>query len=174
MADYPSQPVPSVECMALTACGSRGLSREHVTKAMLVCRRDAFVPEEQRQAEAFTDAPLPIQGMGFNMSAPHMHATCLEALMLEPGHRCTHDSMQVQARCLGSKICRRLRVSAMSGPSLYAWLRQVPGCGQRHRRADGLCSLSGGQGWRGCGRGHAQERSQVCGHLCPGAGAQQC
>lgn len=24
--------------------------------------------------------------MGFNVSAPHMHATCLEALDLQPGH----------------------------------------------------------------------------------------
>ncbi|KAK9804488.1 hypothetical protein WJX73_008895 [Symbiochloris irregularis] len=63
------------------------LRSERVIKAMLVCRRDAFVPEDQRHGEAFADAPLPMQGMGFNMSAPHMHATCLEALMLQPGHR---------------------------------------------------------------------------------------
>ena len=27
-----------------------------------------------------------LDAMGFNVSAPHMHATCLEALDLQPGH----------------------------------------------------------------------------------------
>jgi protein-L-isoaspartate O-methyltransferase len=28
-----------------------------------------------------------VESLDFNISAPHMHATCLEALQLEPGHR---------------------------------------------------------------------------------------
>ena len=55
--------------------------------AMRACPRDAFVPERQRDEDAFLDAPLSLHGMGFNMSAPHMHAACLEALQLQPGHR---------------------------------------------------------------------------------------
>lgn len=64
-----------------------GACRPAVIAAMLGCPRDAFVPEGQRDEDAFVDAPLAMEGMGFNMSAPHMHATCLEALQLQPGHR---------------------------------------------------------------------------------------
>jgi hypothetical protein len=38
--------------------------------------------------EAFMDAPLRVEEMGFNISAPHIHAAALEALDLKPGDRC--------------------------------------------------------------------------------------
>ena len=42
---------------------------------------------EPHQDEAFSDAPVRLEELEFNVSAPHMHASCLEALHLQPGHR---------------------------------------------------------------------------------------
>lgn len=42
---------------------------------------------EQHQDEAFSDSPVRLHDLDFNVSAPHMHASCLEALQLQPGHR---------------------------------------------------------------------------------------
>lgn len=50
------------------------------------CPRDIFIPQEYRE-EAFLDNPIRVESMNFNISAPHMHATCLEALDIRPGHR---------------------------------------------------------------------------------------
>ncbi|DBA99974.1 TPA: hypothetical protein ACH3X1_013846 [Trebouxia sp. C0004] len=55
-------------------------------KAMRMCPRNMFVPEQHRNA-AFTDSPIRLEELDFNVSAPHMHASCLEALQLEPGHK---------------------------------------------------------------------------------------
>lgn len=33
------------------------------------------------------DTPIRVEDLDFNISAPHMHATCLEALDLAPGQR---------------------------------------------------------------------------------------
>jgi protein-L-isoaspartate O-methyltransferase len=46
--------------------------------------RGDFVPVSQR-AEAYSDSPLPLSKWGFNVSAPHMYAMCLEALEPQPG-----------------------------------------------------------------------------------------
>lgn len=62
------------------------ISDEAAIKAMRVCARNLFVPE-QHQDEAFTDSPVRLEALDFNVSAPHMHASCLEALQLQPGHR---------------------------------------------------------------------------------------
>ncbi len=52
--------------------------RDKVTKAMKVCARNAFLPEAHRNPEeAFMDSPIHLDGLHFNVSAPHMHATCL-------------------------------------------------------------------------------------------------
>lgn len=56
-----------------------------VTRALRICARDLFVPEPYRE-EAFVDAPIRVEEHDFNISAPHMHATCLEVLALQPGH----------------------------------------------------------------------------------------
>lgn len=53
---------------------------------MLVAPRGAFVPE-QYAAMAYADAPLRVFSHGFNISAPHIHAQCLEALDIQPGDR---------------------------------------------------------------------------------------
>lgn len=39
------------------------------------------------QDEAYMDAPIRVEEHGFNISAPHMHATGLSALDLQPGDR---------------------------------------------------------------------------------------
>jgi len=55
-----------------------------VRAAMLVCPRALFVPEGYRD-EAYLDAPIRVEAEGFNISAPHMHATGLEALAIQEG-----------------------------------------------------------------------------------------
>lgn len=59
---------------------------ERVARAMTVCSRAIFVPSGYR-SEAFMDTPIRVEELDFNVSAPHMHATCLEALELAPGHK---------------------------------------------------------------------------------------
>ena len=51
---------------------------------MRCCPRKAFLPANY-QREAHIDAPVRLEELDFNVSAPHMHATCLEALDLKPG-----------------------------------------------------------------------------------------
>lgn len=41
---------------------------------------------ENMQDEAYSDHPLRFATMGFNTSAPHIYAMCLEALQIEDGH----------------------------------------------------------------------------------------
>ncbi len=38
-------------------------------------------------ATPLRSAPIRVEAHDFNISAPHMHATCLEALALQPGHK---------------------------------------------------------------------------------------
>ena len=53
-------------------------NRERVIRAMRVCARNAFLPEAHRAPEeAFLDSPVRLDALDFNVSAPHMHATCL-------------------------------------------------------------------------------------------------
>ena len=59
---------------------------EAVARAMRMCPRNAFVPQAHAD-QAFMDAPIRLDDLDFNISAPHMHATCLEALQLQPGQR---------------------------------------------------------------------------------------
>jgi len=63
--------------------------RARIFEAMQACPRDAFVIPAHRR-EALVDAPIRVAEHGFNISAPHMHACCLEALQLGPGHKCDH------------------------------------------------------------------------------------
>ncbi|KAK9807068.1 hypothetical protein WJX72_012529 [[Myrmecia] bisecta] len=63
---------------------ARVLKSDIITKAMKMCPRDAFVKEDQR-ARALYDEPLRLDDLNFNISAPHMHAQCLEALNIQPG-----------------------------------------------------------------------------------------
>ena len=55
-------------------------------KAMLAVPRDTFVPRRYAH-EALIDMPIRVEEVGFNISAPHMHAAALEALKLQPGQR---------------------------------------------------------------------------------------
>ncbi|KAL4452300.1 hypothetical protein ABPG75_007962 [Micractinium tetrahymenae] len=59
---------------------------DRVHRALKLCARDLFVPAAHRE-EALVDAPIRVEQHDFNISAPHMHATCLEALQLQPGHK---------------------------------------------------------------------------------------
>ena len=63
---------------------------------MRVCPRNAFVPQAHAD-QAFVDAPIRLDDLDFNISAPHMHATCLEALQLQLGQRwgCVWRATQV-------------------------------------------------------------------------------
>jgi len=56
-----------------------------VEAALRAVPRALFVPEELAD-QAYVDTPLRLAAFGFNISAPHMYAMCLEALGLELGH----------------------------------------------------------------------------------------
>jgi protein-L-isoaspartate O-methyltransferase len=53
---------------------------------MTTCPRGHFVPRRHRD-ESYVDMPIRVDQFGFNISAPHMHATALEALDIKPGDR---------------------------------------------------------------------------------------
>jgi hypothetical protein len=59
---------------------------DKVLRAMSLCPRAHFVPR-RHAAEAYIDMPIRVEQHGFNISAPHMHATALEALDIQPGDR---------------------------------------------------------------------------------------
>ncbi len=59
---------------------------------MRACPRKAFLPNSYLR-EAYVDAPVRLEELDFNVSAPHMHATCLEALDLKPGLRYGHNQV---------------------------------------------------------------------------------
>ncbi|KAK9839878.1 hypothetical protein WJX81_008227 [Elliptochloris bilobata] len=66
---------------------NRAITSDRVLRALRACPRNMFLPApHNRPPEAFVDQPVRLDAMGFNVSAPHMHATCLEALDLQPGH----------------------------------------------------------------------------------------
>lgn len=44
-------------------------------------------PDFQHRDEVFIDHPIRLEAYDFNVSAPHMHVTCLETLDLKPGDR---------------------------------------------------------------------------------------
>lgn len=54
-------------------------------RAFLAVPRGDFVTPELA-GEAYQDSPLRFAAMSFNFSAPHMYATCLEALQVEEGN----------------------------------------------------------------------------------------
>ena len=86
----------------LPACSDR------VRCALQLCARDLFVPAEHRE-EALVDAPIRVERLDFNISAPHMHATCLEALQLQPGHKVRgRRRRRRQQRRLASSACHRV------------------------------------------------------------------
>ncbi|GLC34352.1 hypothetical protein PLESTB_000738600 [Pleodorina starrii] len=62
------------------------LTSDAVSRAMLACPRDLFVPPAHR-GEALADRPIRVEVAGFNISAPHVQAVSLQALALEPGER---------------------------------------------------------------------------------------
>ncbi|KAL4857297.1 Protein-L-isoaspartate O-methyltransferase [Chlorella vulgaris] len=75
------------------------IQSERVHRALQLCARDLFVPAEHRE-EALLDAPIRVESLDFNISAPHMHATCLEALQLQPGHKASGcDFLDVGSGC---------------------------------------------------------------------------
>ncbi|EIE27207.1 PCMT-domain-containing protein [Coccomyxa subellipsoidea C-169] len=86
------------------------LSSEKVIKAMRLCPRNAFLPEAHRNPdEAFLDSPVRLDTLDFNVSAPHMHATCLQELDLQPGHR----FLDVGSGCGIVTACAALLVGKM-------------------------------------------------------------
>jgi len=61
------------------------LSNKKVEEALLVIPREFFVTPDLKD-EAYNDNPLRFSKMGFNISAPHMYAMCLENLTIQPGN----------------------------------------------------------------------------------------
>eukprot|EP01118_Nematostelium_gracile_P001884 TRINITY_DN1194_c0_g1_i4.p1 TRINITY_DN1194_c0_g1~~TRINITY_DN1194_c0_g1_i4.p1 ORF type:complete len:467 (+),score=130.95 TRINITY_DN1194_c0_g1_i4:23-1423(+) len=59
-------------------------SNPRVAEALRAIPRGLFVPKDLRD-EAYVDAPIRIASMGFNISAPHMYAVCLENLDIQNG-----------------------------------------------------------------------------------------
>lgn len=64
---------------------SGALESPSVESALRAVPRGLFVPQEVTD-QAYVDTPLRLAAFGFNISAPHMYAMCLEALGLELGH----------------------------------------------------------------------------------------
>lgn len=91
---------------------ARILLDQRVSRAMELIPRGSFVPQEQ-QGEAYLDCPLAVPQLGFNISAPHIHATCLERLELEPGHH----FLDVGSGC-GLVTCLGAYIVGKSGISL--------------------------------------------------------
>eukprot|EP01130_Rhizamoeba_saxonica_P008858 TRINITY_DN358_c0_g1_i1.p1 TRINITY_DN358_c0_g1~~TRINITY_DN358_c0_g1_i1.p1 ORF type:complete len:156 (-),score=15.77 TRINITY_DN358_c0_g1_i1:164-562(-) len=56
-----------------------------IREAMLFVQRGDFLPPNY-QDFAYQDKPLKISELGFNVSAPHMYAHCLESLEIQPGN----------------------------------------------------------------------------------------
>ncbi len=63
------------------------ITNDLVATAFRLVPRDKFVPEEYRE-EALIDAPIRIENMEFNISAPHVQTTMVEALDVFPGAKC--------------------------------------------------------------------------------------
>jgi len=64
---------------------SGALRSAEIEAALRAVPRGPFVPDDQAD-QAYVDTPLRLAAFGFNISAPHMYAMCLEALGLELGH----------------------------------------------------------------------------------------
>ncbi|EFJ47183.1 hypothetical protein VOLCADRAFT_92375 [Volvox carteri f. nagariensis] len=62
------------------------ITSDAVSRAMLACPRDLFVPPAHR-GEALADRPIRVAEAGFNISAPHVQAVALQALALDQGQR---------------------------------------------------------------------------------------
>jgi len=64
--------------------GSDTISSPKIEEVFRKLPRENFVTPELK-GEAYCDTPLRFAKLGFNISAPHMHAMCLENLGIEPG-----------------------------------------------------------------------------------------
>jgi protein-L-isoaspartate(D-aspartate) O-methyltransferase len=60
------------------------ITNDAIATAFRLVPRDQFVPEEYKE-EALIDAPIRIENMEFNISAPHVQTTMVEALDVFPG-----------------------------------------------------------------------------------------
>eukprot|EP01125_Pyxidicula_operculata_P018073 TRINITY_DN63_c0_g1_i12.p1 TRINITY_DN63_c0_g1~~TRINITY_DN63_c0_g1_i12.p1 ORF type:complete len:367 (+),score=40.25 TRINITY_DN63_c0_g1_i12:56-1156(+) len=56
-----------------------------IRSAFLSVPRGDFIPWEHNE-EAYIDHPIRIESLGFNISAPHMYAVCLQNLDIQPGN----------------------------------------------------------------------------------------
>lgn len=80
----------------------RDLCRSKVREAMTLIPRNQFAPHVALP-ESLSDRPI-MTAMGFNISAPHMHAMLLEELDLQPGHRLLSPEQFLQAGLAGADI----------------------------------------------------------------------
>eukprot|EP01120_Amphizonella_sp_Union-15-10_P007828 TRINITY_DN2691_c0_g1_i4.p1 TRINITY_DN2691_c0_g1~~TRINITY_DN2691_c0_g1_i4.p1 ORF type:complete len:458 (-),score=91.86 TRINITY_DN2691_c0_g1_i4:95-1468(-) len=71
----------------ITSLKKQGIfNSDAVEKALLAIPREYFVTEELK-AEAYVDHPLRFSKLGFNISAPHMYAMCLDHLDVQLSHK---------------------------------------------------------------------------------------
>jgi len=85
MTDGPDRTSEARARMVDAQLRSRNIRDPRVLAAMAAVPRDAFVPEQERDA-AYQDAPLPI-GAGQTISQPYIVARMTELLHLAPGER---------------------------------------------------------------------------------------
>lgn len=129
------------DTIALHTCSDK------VFRAMTTCPRGHFVPRRHRD-ESYVDMPIRVDQFGFNISAPHMHATALEALDIKPGDRHAapelYDSQHAIAICLVCTVaCGRSCEASVCTHLHSRCLAQGAGCWLWLRSVDCLCCLLG-------------------------------
>ena len=164
--------------------------RESVKRAMLMCPRGLFVPEPHARS-AYADSPIRVKALGFNISAPHIHANALSVLDIQLGERCGEEDMGgkvwgwSQGKGVGGKWGMN-GANQISVMTLYARLT-LRGClallttmllqCPRYRVWDGLhgsvCRRAGRPGWLRYQRGHSAARHQDVRGECEGATRQE-
>jgi protein-L-isoaspartate(D-aspartate) O-methyltransferase len=102
---------------------SGALRSPEVEAALRAVPRGPFVPADLAD-QAYVDTPLRLAAFGFNISAPHMYAMCLEALGLELGH----TFLDIGSGCghmtaLGAQLVGKVtaRVSCVCRVSCRVW-----------------------------------------------------
>jgi protein-L-isoaspartate(D-aspartate) O-methyltransferase len=82
MGDH--EPAASNDDLIRNLQRSGTITKDAVAAAFRLVPRDRFVPEEYKD-EALVDAPIRIESMEFNVSAPHVQTTMVEALEVFSG-----------------------------------------------------------------------------------------
>lgn len=95
-------------------------AKERTREAMLALPRRWFLPPSQRN-RAYDGNPARLPSLGFNVSAPGMHAHALDLLDLQPGH----TFLDVGSGC-GILTCLAATLVYPGGEARGIDIRQVP------------------------------------------------